>query len=84
MTREMTEEQKETRIFLESLSVTQMRRLLNGPEVFGSTVIEHAVESGKVSVLIDQVLDQEYSEMTPEQQERVRNLADKVHSKFVA
>src|SRR5689334_1566229 len=61
--------EKETREFLDGVTLTELRRLLD-TTVFTGQVLEAASESERVSRAVDAVLDAEFQEMTPAQQER--------------
>ena len=57
-----------TREFLEGLSVEKLRVALNSP--LAATILEHCAESEKLSLLVQQIFDAEFNEMSPEEQER--------------
>ncbi len=77
----MNTAEKETREFLEGLQPAELRRLLDTP-AFSGQVLEAAAESEQVSHTVDGVLDAEFQEMTPEQQERINRLASKIRERF--
>lgn len=72
---------KETQEFLEGLKAAELRRLLDTP-VFRRPVLDAAAESERVSQAVDAVLDAEFQEMTPAQQERINRLATKLAQKY--
>lgn len=71
---------KETREFLEHLEPAELRRLLDTP-VFSGTVLQHATQSERLSQAVDDALDAEFREMSPEQQKRINRLAARLAQK---
>lgn len=79
--KEIAKSKRETREFLESLSLAELRTLLDAP-MFCSAVLEHASESEVLAQKVDKVLDVEYQEMSPDEQKRVDALATHLVEKY--
>jgi hypothetical protein len=70
----------ETQQYLEGLSCAELRRLLDNP-VFRSSVLDAAVNSERVSLNLDQLLDEEFQAMSPAAQGLVDRLAKSIAAK---
>lgn len=78
----MAQMERETREFLEGLSSLELRRVLEVP-VFRGTVLDAAAESERVSHTVDQILDEEFQAMNPDEQTRIDRLARSIAAKHL-